>query len=74
MRKDVLKLQRDIIEGAPKGCSAYDRYAYNSFSHTAQYLSYSAQSDTEREFCMWLKGVAVKKAEELVKRTQEASR
>lgn len=62
MNKTLLKLQRDIIDGAPKNHQPYDRYAYKSFAWTAQDLSYHAKSEDERQLCLWLKAKAIEKS------------
>lgn len=65
MNKHLLKLQRDIMDGAPKDCSPYNRYAYNGFSHTAQYLSHRVKTEDEKNLCMFLKDIAIRKSNEL---------
>jgi hypothetical protein len=65
VNRQLLKLQRNIINDAPRDCAPYDHYAYNSFSWTAQDLSYRAKNDAERQLCLFLKGLAVAKAKAL---------
>lgn len=62
MKRGLLNLLRDVIEGAPKGCSPYDRYAYNSLSWQAQHFSYQATTEEEKELCLFLRDLAVKKS------------
>ena len=66
MNRDVLKLQRDIINGPGKGCSPFDRYSYNAFAWSAQHLSYRVKTEEERELCMFLKEIAIRKSKALL--------
>lgn len=72
MNKELLNLQRDIIEGAPKDKPPYDRYCYNSFSHAAQYLSHRVKTEEERELCIFLRDMAIRKSRALLAQEQEA--
>ena len=65
MNRELLNLQRDIVEGTPHGCTPYDHYTYNAFSWQAQHLSYRAKTEEERQLCMFLKEMAAEKAKRL---------
>jgi len=62
VNRELLKLQRDLIDGAPSDSTPYDRSTYNALSWTAQHLSYRVKTDEERQLCMLLKEMALAKA------------
>lgn len=62
MNRQILKLRRDIEQGAPKNCSPYDRYAYNAFSWQAAHWAIHGKTQEERDEATRLRAIAIEKS------------
>lgn len=70
MNRELLRLQRQLIDGPVKCGEPFDRYAYNVFSWSAQHLFYQAKTDEERELCLFLKEMAIRKSKSMLAEEQ----
>ncbi len=62
MNRQLQRLRRVRYHGAPKGCSPYDRYAYNAFAWCAAWWTIHAKTPEEREEATRLKDAAIAKS------------
>lgn len=72
MNRELLRLQRQLIDGPVKGGEPFDRYAYNVFSHQAHWLLKQAKSQEEKDLCEWLRQIAVRKSKAMLAEEQVA--
>jgi hypothetical protein len=65
MNREILTLYRYLTEGAPKGCTPFNRYSYNAFASQAAYWAIHAKSEAERQEATRLRQVAIEKSNEM---------
>jgi hypothetical protein len=70
MNRELLRLQRQLIDGPVKGGEPFDRYAYNVFSHQAHHCFKRAKTQDEKDLCELLRKIAVRKSKELLAQEQ----
>lgn len=58
----VLAAWAEQAQGAPKGCTPFNRYSYNAFASQAAYWAIHAKTQAERDEATRLRQVAIEKS------------